>query len=311
MIGEKLGKYTIQEVIGTGSMGTVYKAEDPEGQTVAIKLIRSQILYNMERRERFLQCALIASETRHKAICPILEIGDDNDDFFIIMPFVSGKTLEQYMGKKPIPWAKAFDIALEAGAALQAIHKAGTVHRGLKPANVWILNDREHSVLLSDCCIARFTEIGDCGRRGRNPISGLDFADTLIPLGALAYMSPEQVRGEPVDCRTDVFSLGVILYEMLSGRHPFESRNPLSQISAILEGEAPPLSHKQTDIPTGINSILRQALSKAPESRPQNMDELLAAIQTVRNPASVGAPAASREPMGLRSMLTKILHRFS
>jgi serine/threonine protein kinase len=286
MIGEKLGKYTILEIVGHGSMGTVYKAEDSDGQIVAVKLVRSQVLYSMEKRERFLQCLLVASGIRHKGICPILEIGDDNDDFFVIMPFVNGITLEQYMEKKPLPWGRALDIALAIGSALEAIHGAGTAHRGLKPANIWILNDQERSVLLSDCCISRFTEIT---KRGRVRSSGLgvDFADALIPLGVLTYMSPEQVRGESVDYRSDIFSFGVVLYEMLSGRHPFEARNSLSRISAILEADPPALVSKNVAVSHQLELILRKALAKKPEERYQSMKELMADANRARERAPV------------------------
>ncbi len=141
MIGEKVGKYTILEIVGSGSMGSVYKAEDPEGRLVAVKVVRSQVLCSMEKRERFLQCLLVASEIRHAGICPILEIGDDHDDFFIIMPWIQGQTLEHYMERKPIPWRHALEIALSIGSALEAIHNAGAAHRGLKPANIWILHN--------------------------------------------------------------------------------------------------------------------------------------------------------------------------
>lgn len=279
-------------------MGTVYKAEDPEGRPVAVKVVRSKVLCSMEKRERFLRCLLVASEIRHKGICPILEIGDDDDDFFVIMPLIQGKTLEQFMGRKPIPWSQALEIALSIGAALEAVHNAGAAHRGLKPANIWILNNSERSVLLSDCCVARFTEIATPGR-SRASAQGGDFADTLIPLGAFAYMSPEQVRGEPVDYRTDIFSFGVVLYEMLSGRHPFDARTSLSSISAILEAKPAPLSSRQTSLPIQLDSILCKALAKNREERYQRMSEFSSAIQNARQSA-LTAPQRHTVAFGFR-----------
>jgi len=279
MIGEKVGKYTILDIVGSGSMGSVYKAEDPEGRLVAVKVVRSQVLCSMEKRERFLQCLLVASEIRHAGICPVLEIGDDHDDFFIIMPWIQGQTLEHYMERKPIPWRHALEIALSIGSALEAIHNAGAPHRGLKPANIWILHNGEQSVLLSDCCVARFTEIGTPAK-SRSSIRCVSFADTWIPFGALAYMSPEQVRGESVDYRTDVFSFGAVLYEMLSGRHPFDARSSLSRISAILEAEPAPLASKRTSIPTQLDLVLRKALAKNREERYQSMRQLSADLRS-------------------------------
>ena len=188
------------------------------------------------------------------------------------------------MGRRPISWPQALEIALSVGAALEAIHDAGAAHRGLKPANIWVLNNSERSVLLSDCCIARFTEIAK-PEKSRASTRCMDFADTLIPLGALSYMSPEQVRGECVDCRTDIFSFGVVLYEMLSGRHPFDARTSLSRISAILEAEPAPLPSKQTSLSIQLDSILRKALAKNREERYQKMSEFSADIQIARQSA--------------------------
>jgi serine/threonine protein kinase len=279
MIGEKLGRYTILETLGTGSMGTVYKAEDPEGRIVAAKVVRSQVLYDIERRERFLQGILAASLVHHDGICPILEIGDDNDDFFVVMPYLEGKTLEQYLEHKPVPWRQALNIAAAVGDALSAAHAAGAVHRSLKPSNIWLRKDG--TVVVSDCSVARFTETAR-GMHKRSAGPRVDFADTLIPLTALAYMSPEQVRGDALDARTDVFSLGLILCEMLTGRHPFDARNSLSRMSAILEAEPPPLISKLGSIPCQLNAIVRKALAKQPADRYGSMREFLTELESVR-----------------------------
>ncbi len=294
MIGEKLGKYTILESIGAGSMGTVYKAEDPDGRIVALKLVRSQVLYDMERRERFLQGILAASLIRHPGICPILEIGDDNDDFFIVMPFQEGNRLDQYLDRKPLSWQAALDIVIPTAEALCAAHTAGTVHRGVKPSNIWI--NRDGAVVLSDCCVVRFTEIAKQSRT-RSGEPRTDFAETLIPLGALCYMSPEQVRGDDVDARSDVFSLAATLYEMLTGRHPFDARNSLSRLSAILEADPPPLSSKQHPVPSDLNRIVLKALARRPDDRYGSMEEFLADLLTLRRNAvhdQTDLPATTR-----------------
>lgn len=282
MIGEKLGKYTLLETLGTGSMGTVYRAEDPEGRIAALKLIRSQVLYDVERRERFLQGILPVCLVHHDGICPIIEIGDDNDDFFVVTPYIEGKTLEQYLEHKPIHWRRALEITCSVAQALTAAHRAGAVHRGLKPSNIWLRKDG--TVQVSDCSVARFTELA---RRARAKAAGarVAFADTLIPLAALAYMSPEQVRGDAVDIRTDVFSLGAVLYEMLTGRHPFDARNSLSRMSAILDAEPSPLSTRLGSIPKELNEIVRRAMAKDPAARYGSMLEFQADLETARNRA--------------------------
>jgi len=304
MIGERIGNYTILGIVGSGSMGTVYKAEDPAGQSVAIKLVRSQVLYSMEKRERFLQCLLVASGIRHKGVCPILDLFDDNDDFFIVMPFIQGRTLQHYMDKRPLPWSDALDVGLAIGSALESIHDAGAAHRGLKPSNIWIVDGEASPVLLSDCCIARFTEIARRGRI-RSSSLGIDFADTLIPVGALAYMSPEQVRGESVDHRSDIFSFGVVLYEMLTGRHPFEARSSLSRISAILDAEPASLPSHPVTISAPMESILRRALAKKPEDRYQKVSELMADLAGTRPIASAEYSRSAPSP-GIRGWFSSL-----
>ncbi len=291
MIGEKLGRYLIVEEIGRGSLGTVYRAEDSEGCTVALKLVRSGILCSMEKREKFLQCILTASAFQHKSICPILEIGDDNDDFFIVTPFVRGKRLDQCLGK-PFPWPDAMDIARLLAAPLEMIHNSGAVHRGLKPGNIWMLDTTEPQILLTDCCISRFTEIPKRGRFASGD-HGLDFADTMIPLDALGYMSPEQVRGEPVDSRTDIFSFGVLLYEILTGRHPFDARTSLSRISAILEDMPAPIASQPAEISPELDFIMRKALAKNREDRYQSISAMMMDLGSLHD----GAHGKLRAPV--------------
>jgi serine/threonine protein kinase len=294
MIGERLGKYTILKSLGTGSMGTVYKAEDNDtGSHVAIKLIRAQVLYDSEKRERFLQGMLAVSEIRHPGICPILDVGDDEDDFFVVMPFLDGRTLEQHLERKPIPWPEAVVIALAVGSALEAVHLAGAVHRGLKSSNVWLLEGG--TLLVSDCSMARFTEI-DKKSHALRQCGGLSqFAETLVPMAALAYMSPEQVRGEPVDARTDIFSFGALIYEMLTGRHPFDARNSLSRMSAILEADPPAFSAKAGPVPARLEAMVRKALAKDPAERPQTIGSMLEELRPLQDGVNfLSLPAARK-----------------
>jgi serine/threonine protein kinase len=260
----------------------VYKAEDlATHRVVAVKVVRSQVLYDREKRERFLQGLLAASELKHPNICPILEIGDEDDDFYVAMPFLKGTTLKQQIERKRLNWEQALEIALAVGEALAVGHAGGAVHRGLKPANIWLRSDG--SVLVTDFNMARFTEIdGPTGSKGKS-----EFADTVIPMAALAYMSPEQIRGDPVDYRTDIFSFGVVLYEMLTGHHPFESRNSLSRMSAILN-ETPSLaSGRGRAVPAELDPILDKVLAKSPQNRYQSIDELLVELRRVREQSSV------------------------
>jgi serine/threonine protein kinase len=279
MIGEKLGRYNLLREIGSGTMGTVYYAEEmATSRIVAVKLVRANVLYDTDRRERFLQGLLAASQIRHPGICPILEIGDDDDDFFIVIPLLQGVTLALAMKRGLLPWSNTLKLGIAISAALQAVHVAGAVHRALKPSNIWMLPDEK--VVLTDCCVARFTETNSHGDL-TSTLPRQEFADTIIPMGALAYMSPEQVRGESVDHRSDIFALGAILYEMLSERHPFEARNSVSRISAILDANPAPLKSKKQRLPKNLDSIIRRALERRPEARYGDLRELDAACRVL------------------------------
>ena len=259
-------------------MGTVYRAQETStGEAVAVKVVRSSVLYDAERRERFLQDLLTVTQIRHPAVCPILEIGDDDDDFFIVMPFLEGETLHQAMKRRHLHWRTALQIGIAVGEALAVIHSRGAVHRALTPGNIWIRPDR--SVLLTDCCVARFTELDESGDVTA-PQPRQEFADTIIPMNALAYMSPEQIRGRAADPRSDIFALGAILYEMLSDRHPFEARNSLSRLSAILDANPSPLTSRKQKLPSGLDSVLRRAMAGRAEERYRDAVEFVEALRS-------------------------------
>jgi serine/threonine protein kinase len=307
MIGEKLGKYNLRQEIGSGSMGTVYRAEElASGGIVAVKVIRSNVLYDADRRERFLQDLLTVTQVHHPAICPILEIGDDDDDFFIVMPFLEGETLAQRMKRKPVPWRYTLQLGMAVGEALAVVHAAGAVHRALKPTNIWIRPDG--SVVLTDCCVARFTEMDAAGDlTSAQPRQ--EFADTIIPMNALAYMSPEQIRGKTVDHRSDIFALGAILYEMLCDRHPFEARNSLSRLSAILDANPAPLTSKKQKLPPEIDSILRKAMAGRPEDRYSDVREFVNALRSLLEEADLsdGISASIRAKQGKRAAALRLV----
>jgi len=281
MLGRKIGRYQLIDSLGSGTMGTVFLGRNCQTQEkVAIKVVRTNVLFDRERRERFLRNMLTVTQIAHPGLCPILDIGDEGDDFFVVMPLLRGKTLGLRYRGISLTCTRVLEIGLAVAEVLAAGHSMGAVHRGLKPANIWIQEDE--SMLLLDFGMARFTEIqagGTIQREGKAP----EFADTIIPLKALAYMSPEQVRGESVDLRSDIFSLGVILYELLSGRHPFESRNSLSRISAILEGSPPPLSRMNGEVRPRISDLVGQMMEKSPEGRLPSMEAVLGSMREIRD----------------------------
>lgn len=293
MIEEKLGRYSIVKTIGSGSMGTVYKAEDRKNRSpVAVKLIRSQVLYNIHIRERFLQNVLAASEIKHKGVCPILEIGDDDDDFYVITPFLEGVTLQRRLDGRPMPLMEALRVATEVAEALAAIHAAGFAHRGLNPANIWLRPDG--SVLVTDCGLARFMETD---QRKQPLLGAVETAGTLLPVSTWNHMSPEQIRGLPVDYRTDVFSWGVLLYEMLTGSHPFDAPTSLAGMNAILEATPQPANSRVAGLPPPVDGILARAMEKAPEDRYQSVAELLDELSQLCKAAPGQAKDAGRNPI--------------
>lgn len=280
MIDEHIGKYRILGSLGAGSMGKVYRAEDPStGRNVAIKVIQSTILHDPSRRERFLQGLLAVMEVKHPGICPILEIGDEGDDFFVVTPVLEGKTLADRLRQGPIPWHEALDLAVKIGEVVAAGHEGGVLHRGLKPSNIWLQTDG--SLVVMDFNTARFTELENGGRTAVSK-QKVEFADTLIPMATLASMSPEQVRGGSLDHRSDIFSFGCTLYEMLTGHHPFESRSSLSRMHSILEGTPLPPSACNPELPRQLDAVLQQALAKSPHERWQSMRDFLDKIREIR-----------------------------
>jgi eukaryotic-like serine/threonine-protein kinase len=214
------------------------------------------------------------------------------------MPFISGRTLAQYMAMRPLPWLNAVDIALATGSAVEAIHKAKAVHRAVKPGHIWVLDPHTPSVLLSDFCIGQFNEASN-GEKRKPVVAGVPIGAINVPLGTVAYMSPEQIRGEALDHRTDVFSLGVVLYEMLSGRHPFGVSNSLSLLDAILESKPFPIMANPPAEISKLESILGQALANNREERYQSIGAMLAEITAVRNGACVSSMPAPA-PGGIR-----------
>ena len=208
MIGQTISRYRVVEKLGEGGMGVVYKAEDTKlSRTVALKFLGAHLLGNAEARQRFLREAQAAAALHHPNICTVYEIDEAEGRTFIAMAFLEGESLEQKIARGPLPIKELLDIGQQAAKGLQAAHEKGILHRDIKPANILI--DATGHATIMDFGLARLTEA-----------SRLTKADTTM--GTVAYMSPEQARGEEVDPRSDLWALGVVLYEMTCGRPPFQ-----------------------------------------------------------------------------------------
>lgn len=262
------GKYRIVGEIGRGGMGVVYKAEDIKlKRPVALKFLPHQWVSDPDARERFIQEARAASALDHPNICTIYEIGEAEDDrVYIAMAFYEGESLRERIKRSPLPAEEALGIAIQVATGMAKAHQKGIVHRDIKPANTLITTEGVAKVV--DFGLAKLAGQVKLTREGTT-------------VGTVAYMSPEQARGEAVDQRTDIWSLGVVLYEMLSGVLPFKGDYEQTLIHSILQQEPERLGKLRKDLPAGLENIVFKALSKKPADRYQSMDELLEDLQSV------------------------------
>lgn len=277
------GKYRIVDEIGRGGMGIVYKAEDITLQrTVALKFLPAQWTSDPEARERFVHEARAASALDHSNICNIHEIGEAEDDrMYIAMAFYEGKSLREKIKHGPLKREEALGIAIQAATGMANAHQKGIVHRDIKPANILVTSDG--IVKIVDFGLAKLAGQVKLTREGTT-------------VGTVAYMSPEQAKGKTVDQRTDIWSLGVVLYEMLSGVLPFKGDYEQTLIHSILQQEPERLGRLRKDLPAGLENIVFKALSKKPADRYQSMDGLLEDLQSV---------AAGLQPVRAASMILR------
>jgi serine/threonine protein kinase len=254
------GKYRVQEEIGRGGMGIVYKAEDMKlKRTVAIKFLPREWSSNPEARERFVQEARAAAALSHPNICTIHEVDDSEDKPFIVMEYVEGENLREKLRKGPLPVEDALDIVIPAAEGLDKAHQKGIVHRDVKSANIMVTESGQ----------AKIMDFGLAKLRG-----GTALTQEGATLGTVAYMSPEQARGEKVDGRSDIWSLGVVLYETLTGELPFKGERDVSILYSIVHEEPIPLKVIKPDIPPELERIVRRALEKKPELRYHSAGEM-------------------------------------
>jgi serine/threonine protein kinase/Tfp pilus assembly protein PilF len=261
------GKYKIVEEIGRGGMGIVYKGEDlPLQRTVALKFLPPQLAELDELRERFLIEARAAAALSHPNICVIHEIGESGEQPYIAMEFVEGETLKDKLRKKPLGASEALEILSQVAAGLGEAHGKGIIHRDVKSANIMVTPKGQAKVM--DFGLAKLR-------------SGSSLTRSQTTLGTVAYMSPEQARGRELDARTDIWSLGVVLYETLAGKLPFHGDHDQAVIYSILHDEPEALNKARADLPAGLGEIVGQALAKKPADRYQTMEELRGDVEAV------------------------------
>jgi eukaryotic-like serine/threonine-protein kinase len=289
LVGQHIGRYRLLSLLGTGGMGEVYLAQDSRlGRQVALKLLPASFTRDQERVRRFEQEARAASRLSHPNICVIHEVGETDDGrHFITMEYIDGVTLRQHMTNPQMRLGEALDIAIQAASGLSAAHQAGIVHRDVKPENIMLRTDSLAKVL--DFGLAKLTEQPAIEVDSRaSPLARVD-TDPGTIMGTASYMSPEQARGLKVDARTDIWSLGVVLYEMVAGRAPFEGETTSDGIVAILDREPLPLEHHRSGVPTELQKIVSKALSKNREDRYQTVEELVIDLKSLKRELESGS----------------------
>ena len=289
VIGETLGHYRIEAKLGEGGMGLVYRAFDTHlDRPVAIKILRADATTSPERKRRFVQEAKAASALNHPNIIHIYDISLSGDTDFIAMEFVAGKTLQQLIGKNGLPLRDTLKYSIQIADALARAHSAGIVHRDLKPANIIIAEDGR--VKLLDFGLAKLTEKSVDSEAATATMTAEEAPQTEEGsiVGTVAYMSPEQVEGRKVDARSDIFSFGSVLYEMVTGRRPFEGATRISTLSAILHEEPQPLGDLAPDLPAELEKIISRCLRKDLERRAQHAGDIKLALDELREDFTSG-----------------------
>lgn len=290
MIGRRLGHFEILEVLGAGGMGEVYKARDLElSRLVALKLLPAASIADPERKRRFAFEARAASALNHPNIITIYEISSFDGGDFIAMELVEGRTLDQMLRDGPIPLPDVVNYGLQAADALAAAHAGQLVHRDLKPANIMVTPRGLVKVL--DFGLAKLTGFGQSDPDGNLKTITAHTQEGAI-VGTLAYMSPEQAEGLKVDARSDIFSFGAVLYEMVSGKRPFVGTSTVSTLASILRDEPRPLAGIRPNLPSGLDCVISGCLRKLPEQRYQSMEEVRAQLEQIK--AGHGARPASQ-----------------
>jgi serine/threonine protein kinase/Tol biopolymer transport system component len=291
VIGKAVSHYRILEKLGGGGMGVVYKAEDTKlGRMVALKVLPPERVADPNRKRRFVQEARAASALNHPNIIVIHDIDEAEGVHYIAMEHVEGKTLDRLIARHGLRVNEALKYAVQMAAALAKAHAAGIVHRDLKPTNVMVTDDGLVKVL--DFGLAKLTEAAPTGET--------ETAVTLEPtteegtiVGTVGYMSPEQAEGKPVDARSDIFSFGSVLYEMLTGQRAFQGETKVSTIAAILREEPKPLSQVVEGLPREVERIVKRCLRKDPAHRFQHMDDLKVALEELKEESDSGELAAT------------------
>src|SRR5215471_319948 len=278
--GALIEHFEIISRIGAGGMGEVYLARDTRlGRRVALKLLPPSFTADPQLRERFLREAQLASSLDHPNICTIHEMGESSGSLFIAMQYVEGVNLKQLVGSSPLKLDAVLSISLQAADALAAAHEQGIIHRDIKSNNIIVTPRGQVRVL--DFGLAKLMDGGNGSEDKAERELKSELTKTGAVMGTPSYMSPEQARGEKIDHRSDIFSMGIVIYEMASGDVPFKKKSQAETMNAVINEPHTPAAQLNPEIPAGLSAAIDRALSKEPADRYQSIEEMLRDLRQV------------------------------
>src|SRR5580700_6860355 len=291
--GTRLGPYEIVSPLGAGGMGEVYKARDTRlKREVAIKVLPPAFSLDADRLRRFEQEALATAALNHPNILAVFDVGTHEGAPYLVSELLEGETLREQLGRGKMAVRKAIDYGVQVARGLASAHEKGIVHRDLKPENLFVTKDGRVKIL--DFGLAKLTQ-PQSGSDSKAPTIGGETEPGAV-MGTVGYMSPEQVRGKKSDHRTDIFSFGAILYEMLAGKRAFQKTTSADTMSAILNEDPASVSQVMANIPPALQRVVHRCLEKNPEQRFQSASDLAFALDALSETSGYGSAAAIPKP---------------
>ena len=304
--GTRFGPYEIVAPLGAGGMGEVYKARDTRlDRTVAIKVLPSHIADREELRLRFEREAHAVSSLKHPHICTLYDIGRENGTFFMVMEHLEGETLADRLQRGPLPLDQALKYAIEIGDAVDRAHRTGVIHRDLKPGNIMLTRD---GAKVLDFGLAKTAVVAARTAAAAEATVTVALTSEGTVLGTPQYMAPEQIEGSEADARTDIFTFGCVLYEMVTGARAFDGKSKASVAAAILAADPRPMSTLQPVTPPALERAVKQCLAKDPEERWHSLHDVVLQLHAIDSaPEHARKPSRSWAPWAITGMLSASL----
>ena len=312
MVGQNLKHYTVEAVLGKGGMGTVYRARDTRLQRpVALKVLTADLTSDSDRKSRFLQEARAAAAITHPAIAQVYDVDEADGVTFIAMELVEGQTVRQLVTAHDLDLISGLEVAIQVGEGLARAHETGIVHRDIKSENIMVTRDGHAKIL--DFGLAKLNPLHNVSTNSgaeehMSQMATVAQTQAGMVVGTLAYMSPEQARGRSVDHRSDIFSLGVTLYEMITGQLPFSGQSPLDTMHAIAFEETRPVTSIRQNLPPEAHRIISRCLRKRPEDRYPDAKALVDDLKALKKDMDSGVTRAVPVGDRLREQLESFKH---